>query len=409
MVKLLPVLYLVLLLMGCARNNRQVTFRHFPIAHPLPGEGYGTGGFGLADFDGDGDLDVTIQRRSDSTIYFYQRASDSLWTQHMAARFGGGQLGAVVLDVNQDGHVDLVMGRAWIENPAQLDQHPDALWQVHEYRGGLSGENHDIAAADIDQDGVSDVICYSQSAGIIRWYDLDNAGEWKPHDIARDVDSLDVHAGFAPHGVGDLNGDGYPDLIMPYFWYENPGESQGSLWFQHPWPYREIAETPYGRSFRSWIVDLDGDTDQDVVITECDVTMSRAFWYENSENGRQFIEHPLPTPPGPSGSFHSLVVADFDLDGDQDIFIGEQEDDNQSPEPGMKPMGHQERGMLLVNEGTVHEPKFIIQWIHQDNPGWHDTQAGDVDGDGDVDLVTKIWNADEAGIWHADYWRNDLQ
>ena len=32
----------------------------------------------------------------------------------------------------------------------------------------------------------------------------------------------------------------------------------------------------------------------------------------------------------------------------------------------------------------------------------------DYDGDGDMDIVTKIWSADE-GIWHIDYWRNNIK
>jgi|GEM_PF-5229488 len=32
----------------------------------------------------------------------------------------------------------------------------------------------------------------------------------------------------------------------------------------------------------------------------------------------------------------------------------------------------------------------------------------DYDGDGDIDIVSKIWNAD-GGIYHLDYWRNELK
>ena len=402
------VLFLIAVIGLTCRTKGDLSFTHFVIDHPLPGEGYGTGGFTLADYDSDGDLDITLQRRSDSTVYWYAYINDSIWQRHIATRLGGGQLGATSYDVNQDGDPDLIMGRAWIENPGQLKENPDRNWPVHFYSGGMMGENHDIIMADLDRDGLSEVIAYSQTIGTIRWYKINDPLRWQSGDIASGVNDIDVHAGFAPHGAGDLNGDTYPDILMPFYWYENPGRDLRQKWTKHKWNYREITDTPYGRSFRSWIVDLDADGDNDMIVADCDVTMSRAYWYENREAGKTFREHPLPLPDGQTGSFHSLVVADFDRDQDLDIFLGEQEDNDQKPIPGMKPIGLKERGILLINAGSKTKPRFKCRIIHQDNPGWHDTRVGDVDGDGDLDLVTKIWNADEEGIWHADYWRNDL-
>ncbi|MEF8846688.1 MAG: hypothetical protein V5A59_14535, partial [Bacteroidales bacterium] len=87
-------------------------------------------------------------------------------------------------------------------------------------------------------------------------------------------------------------------------------------------------------------------------------------------------------------------------------FAGEQEDDNHLMKPES---GVDERGLLYIQQDVEDEerPKFELQVIHEGNPGWHDTQAGDVDKDGDIDLVTKIWNADE-GVYHADFWENKL-
>ncbi|NND08843.1 MAG: VCBS repeat-containing protein [Saprospiraceae bacterium] len=256
------------LMLSGQEGQSHMSFTHFTIDSPLPGEGYGTGGFALADYNGDGDLNITLQRRSDATIYWYAYAGDDVWTRYEAARYGGGQLGAVALDVDQDGAMDLVMGRVWIQNPANLLHAPYTPCKVHHYNGGMSNENHDLALADVNQDGRLDIIAYAQEVGILRWYDCSNSKSWLFHDIAIDVNTDNVHGAFAPRGVGDLSGDGYPDVIMPFYWYENPGGHQ-EAWNKHAWPYVDVGENLYGRSFRSWIVDLDGDGDQDFIIADC--------------------------------------------------------------------------------------------------------------------------------------------
>jgi hypothetical protein len=72
----------------------------------------------------------------------------------------------------------------------------------------------------------------------------------------------------------------------------------------------------------------------------------------------------------------------------------------------MKPRGLKERGVVWENTGGPRQPEFHPVVIQRDNPGWHEATLGDVDGDGDLDIVSKIWNAD-GDTYHADYWRND--
>jgi hypothetical protein len=140
------------------------------------------------------------------------------------------------------------------------------------------------------------------------------------------------------------------------------------------------------------------------------------YWVRNEDGGKTWQSIQLPDPPTRegevegTGSFHSLGIADFDLDGDLDIFAGEQEDpDVYMEENGllaMKPRGLKERGVIWENNGST-SPQFTPVVIHIDNPGWHDASLGDIDGDGDVDIATKVWNADGPN-YHADYWRNDI-
>ncbi|NJK93774.1 MAG: VCBS repeat-containing protein [Bacteroidales bacterium] len=220
-----------------------------------------------------------------------------------------------------------------------------------------------------------------------------------------------IHGGFAPGGIGDLNNDGYNDLVMPSGWYENPGKKEGESWLLHRWKQYGvpvgIPHTLYGTSIRSVIYDFNNDGNNDIVYTDCDGENSKAYIIFNINQGSNFMLTPLPFPEGPSGSLHSLGIADFNGDGLMDIFSGEQEDDDQ----GMKPLGLAERGFVWVNTGTANYPKFENVIIHTGNPGWHDTILCDMDNDGDTDLVTKVWNADmgEDGSrkWHISLWRND--
>ncbi|NHE58825.1 FG-GAP repeat domain-containing protein [Cyclobacterium plantarum] len=131
---------------------------------------------------------------------------------------------------------------------------------------------------------------------------------------------------------------------------------------------------------------MDKDGDKDIVIADSDQTACRIAWLENDGlDSPTFKAHYLPvTAPGTNGSFHSLALADFDGDGDMDIFTVEQED------PTIFPEGRGPRWYIWENmDGKGGE--FEERVIFDGNLGGHDALIGDIDGDGDPDIVSKIW------------------
>ena len=75
------------------------------------------------------------------------------------------------------------------------------------------------------------------------------------------------------------------------------------------------------------VLDMDRDGDNDLVMTENEIKAGRIAWLENADGrGGSWSWHDLP--PGDAaarGAYHSLAVADFDNDGDADVFTCEME------------------------------------------------------------------------------------
>jgi len=379
-------------------------FEHHYVVNDLPGDrdwGYGTPA--LADFDSDGDLDYAFGVREEN-IYWFETVENGEWKRHVAGPLPIRTLGGMALDVDGDMWSDIVIGGYWYRNT----QNPrDQRFEVYRFDSEIQQEIHDIVAADIDGDGHLDVVMSGDHEGTF-WYRIPARPlqdvDWEKTTVTLDAltEHDAIHAGFFPKGVGDLDGDMDPDLVMPDRWYEN--RNSGQEWQRHPLPFGKRG--PWGLSSRSWILDLDEDGDADIVMTDCDQQASRAAWLENhGESPPTFTSHFLPmTAPGIRGSFHSLAVGDFDGDGDQDIFTCDQEDDSILPE------GAPPRWYIWENVSMGGRIEFRERVIFDGRLGGHDALVGDVDADGDLDIFSKVWNLwpenGNGGREHGDFLEN---
>jgi len=326
----------------------------------------------LVDVDKDGDLDFISGESAGAggNIHWFEYQGPDKWVRHLLGTRAPTDVGGTAIDVDGDGWVDQVSGGAWYRNPGNPREQPFTRYDF----GGFS--THDTVAADIDGDGRLDIVMMSDKAGL-KWFRIpkDPTGKWEPHDIGPSV-----HGGVA---VGDLDGDGDADIVRSNMWFEN-ADGKGAQWIEHKNIDFAQPGGRYPNTTRAKVVDMNKDGRNDIVIVECDALVCRAAWFENADGkGGQWKMHLIAEK---KGDLHSLCVADFDGDGDLDVFSCE------GPLGGSGP-GKTWQWYLWENvdgKGEMFREHIVLQ-----GKEGHEAVAADVDRDGDIDICTKPWNGDE--------------
>ena len=382
----MPLILRVLLLAGLAVGAPEMAFKHHFIDSALPGTAWGQ--TALADMDGDGDLDFITGRRG-GDILWYEFVSASAWKKHLLGKESPSDVGGAVMDVDRDGRPDFVAGGAWYRHAKE------GPFTRHVFDAALTNV-HDLVVADLDKDGRPDVITMSDRNDL-RWYRIpdDPAAPWERREIGPSV-----HAGVV---ACDVDRDGDLDVVRSNAWFENDGRGGG--WTIHEnIPFGRPAP-PYPNATRGWAVDMDRDGDLDLVMTTNEIKSPEIAWLENADGkGGRWTRHDLaPGDKAVRGAYHSLAVADVDLDGDPDVFTCEMEGI-----PGERPPRWFVWENLDGKGGRWAERVILDAGL-----GGHEVVAGDVDRDGDIDFCGKLWSPrkDNAngGRNHADFLENRLR
>ncbi len=381
--------------------NSNFDFSHSYITKNLKTK-IGNGVQTSADYDNDGDLDFSIgSAYYPRGMFWYENSGSSPWELHrISGDVPSVSLGATNYDVNKDGWQDIISAGVWYENNKQ----GNFIERTYDSRMNSDSEVHDLVLEDMNSDGLLDVIVWGSKYGSY-WYSFKNnpTGNWEKHTIEGNLNSWraqgnELHGAVSPKGIGDLDGDGDKDIWGIVAWYEN--RNNGNSFSRHSLDYTGQLFTgnlPYGKSTRTVIIDIDNDGDNDIVFSECDDQDSNVGIIKNNGGSSFSLEVFEKSVPGRRGSLHSLNVGDLNMDGNLEIITVEQEDINVGSTSWY----------VWTNTASGWEEKILFDI----GLGGHDSIFKDVDQDGDVDIITKVWNPKTGynilgGLPHADYYEN---
>jgi hypothetical protein len=361
----------------------------------------------LVDLDGDNSIDILGSDMRHGVVFAAQPAANAQRLTIVSSIPHPAHVS--VADVDRDGVKDLLVAELGEFFPADHDKGA-VIWMRGVGAGKFSAfwldgwpRVADVEAADFNGDGRQDL-----AVGAFGWRKsgrlsiLENAST-SATQPAFPEHVIDRRSGTIHAVPTDLNRDGKMDLVAllaqeheSVIAYINRG---AGFTFEPRVLY--AAPHPNWGSSGIQVVDFDKDGDLDVLLTHGDTFddgLVKPYhgiqWLENT-GGYPFVEHTLAQMPG----VHRAVANDLDGDGDLDVVAA----------------------ALLAGGSDIDEKTLpALIWLEQTKPGTfarhsisigfprHATlDVGDVDGDGDVDIVTGTFSIEKSsGAW-VDVWVNE--
>ncbi|MCD6383411.1 MAG: VCBS repeat-containing protein, partial [Thermoplasmata archaeon] len=350
-----------------------------------------------ADVDDDGRDEIigVLNYYSSSTRYIVMfDYNNSAWSSWVIGKSSSSDSGHYVYglrkgDFNNDGWMDVLIYQSnpynfyWFENPANASfysntSNRDQNWTRHlAFSGTTSSIRFDTA--DFDKDGYCDIVyvqTYYRSSIILR-KNPGSSGSWSSYTI---YSSLYYPSRLA---VGDIDNDTYPDVALVYYyspkrlvWFDSGGNPTSTGWTMR------TIDTGLRNPSLIEISDMDGDNDGDVILL--DSGEGQVVIYINSGSGDGTAWSGAFVEMGALKDFRGMKPADMDDDGDSDLVVAV--------------FG---TGIVVwfENDGTP----FSGTWpLHVISPGRlsgpYDLDVGDIDNDGDLDVVVALQTAGDV-IW----------
>ncbi|MFZ1306639.1 MAG: integrin alpha, partial [Ferruginibacter sp.] len=339
-------------------------------------------------------------------------------------------------DVNGDGYSDVIIGAPFY-NDSFVDEGVAFLY--YGSAGGLAAapvstpddaNQTDVrfgwsvaAAGDVNGDGFSDIIIgawmYNDGAiiheGLAFIYHGSAAGlSATPNSTPDDADQLGAHFGYSVACAGDVNGDGYSDVIIGAFQYDDGFADEGKVFVYHgsasgvsAAPNNTPDDANQAAAYFGYSVaaagDVNGDGYSDVIIGAygfndgANTDEGQAFVYFGSATGLPAIPDYTADDADQANAFFGAAVAsagDVNGDGYSDVIIGAPFYNDGFSDEGKAFVYHgSAAGLAATPNSTPDDADQIFAHF-----GISIASAGDVNGDGYSDIIIGAWSFDDGFV-----------
>lgn len=275
-------------------------------------------GVAAADFDGDGNIDLAVATDALDKISVFTNSGGGAFAGpvNILTGAGTGPDDLVASDIDGDGDADLVVV---LKNVNQVRIY---LNTAGNFAAGASiatgAEPVDIAAGDINNDGQPDYVVTNRSGNSVTV--LMNSGG------ALSASTVAVGAEPRTTAIADFDGDGDGDMAVT-----NHDSRTISILRNNGGAFAAVQTlTPPFNNRPDGIVagDFDGDGDMDLAAPAGDDTLAQsviAVWTNNAGT----FGGPVNTPANATDP-SDIAAADFDLDGDLDLVVINNDDGSMS-------------------------------------------------------------------------------
>ncbi|OFX38062.1 MAG: hypothetical protein A2X03_03770 [Bacteroidetes bacterium GWA2_40_15] len=317
------------------------------------------------DIDKNGSEDIVVAGWSSPSMVWL-RKTDKGWDRYIIDDSDSHiEAGGDVYDIDGDGDLDILQGGSWATNEVWWWENPypvfeiKKVWKRHTIKNTGEKQHHDQLFVDLDGDKKAELVFWNQRARTLVYAKIPanptKQADWKFNTIWTWPQEF-KYEGLAK---ADIDKDGKEDLIGGGHWFKYEGNGK----------FRANKIDDYGSS-RSAAGDIIKRGHPEVVLGSGDAIgpLNLYEW-----DGKEWLKTTLIDV---VDNGHTLQVGDINGDGNPDIYAAEMY------RPGS---GDECRQWILYGNG---KGQFDIQ-VLTIGIGTHEGKLGDLDGDGDIDILQK--------------------